>query len=78
MQRHLHTSPVSVYNCGMARENKTAHMLLRVKPSFKKQVESIAAATNKNVTETVEAAIECYASSKKVRDALAKAPQEGE
>jgi predicted transcriptional regulator len=57
----------------MPRENKTTHILWRVRPTFKKRVEVIADASGKNVSELLEAAVEYYATRKDVRDALAKA-----
>ena len=82
MAIHLQSIRVGGYTDAMERENKTKHLLLRVKPSFKAQVEAVAFALGRNNTEVLEDAFSAFCATKKVRDALAKAaaekPKEGE
>lgn len=72
MAIHLQIAPAAGYTGGMDRENKTAHLLLRVRPSFKAKVEAVANALGKNNTEVLEEAFLTYSATKRVREALAR------
>jgi hypothetical protein len=82
--------PLKRVKCGvMPVENKTEKIVMRVKPSYKKEAEALADAMGYRVVTLFEKALECYKTTTKVkqtmasdayREALAKqdAPKEGE
>lgn len=72
MSIRLQIAPAAGYTGAMERENKTAHLLLRVRPSFKAKVEAVAKALGKNNTEVVEEAVAAFCATKRVREALAR------